>query len=476
MTTAIYVRLTKHHEDEGSLVTQERDCRKYADERDWNDIVVYRENGVSAGRGGDDRRREFKRLRVDIAAGRVDRVLFWKSDRCYRMAHKQLEFVNECREREVTVAFVTQGWDTATKGTRNLMMTVLAAIAEEESEIRRDRQVAHRERMAATGRKRSGGFRRYGYEPDNVTLRPAEVALIRDSAARIVAGDSLRSVAMHWASEGVKNARGDSPHPQSIRRALLNTDLVDAETHEKVKAILEDPARRTSGFNRRTYLLSGGLVHCGLCGERMTAHPSGKTRRYVCRVSVNDRTNGCGMTKIEAELLEEAVVALVRTGFAQGTFAEQFRNIGRPVDFEAIAGERAALEVKLGEIADAFADGTLTKDQARRAKERVQGKLERLSQRIRDAGGAGPDVEALYAQWKRYETPGQSREAFDWWTSLVADIIADIKVTPPTDARKGDISIDLNSGNSLMGWWVRRTNEKLKEKPPSPGEVTWTKG
>jgi len=473
MTTAIYVRLNKHHDDGGSLVTQERDCRRYAEFKEWNNVEVYAENGISAGRSGDHRRKEFKRLERDIEAGRIDHVLFWKVDRCYRIASGLLNFVELCRERNVDLVFTTQGIDTSIKGTGNLLITILGAIAEAEAEIRKDRQVAHRERMKEQGRKRSGGFRRYGYEPDNVTLRPAEVALIRDSAAQIIAGDSLRSVAVRWAEAGVKDAKGKPPYPQSIRRNLLNTDLVDPETHERLVAILEDPARRTGGFNRRSYLLTG-LVHCTLCGERMVAHPSGKVRRYRCRESVSDRTKGCGQTSIRADLIEGTVVDLLRTGLAQGTFAEQFRGVGGSVDVEAIAGERARLDAKLAMFTDMLANDEIDRPEYKRKRQEIHAEQDRLSQRIRDGGGAGPDAEALYAQWKRYETPDHSREAFDWWRSLVENVVADIRVTPPSETRKGDVHIQ-TAGGKVVAWWWKLTMDKLEAKPHPGVEVTRTK-
>src|SRR6266540_3680013 len=234
MTTAIYSRLSMEHEDLGSLTTQEEECRRYAAFKQWNTIEVYRENGVSSGRGGDHRRKVFKQLVADVESGKVDHVLFYRVDRCYRIALGLLKFVELCREKGVDLCFTSQGIDTSIKGTGQLLITILGAIAEAESEIRSGRQKDWRKRERDAGRDRKGGRRKYGYEVDNVTQRPAEVALIRESAQRIVAGESLRSVAIRWQEAGITNTRGNEVVPQTLRRVLLTTDLVDAETREKL--------------------------------------------------------------------------------------------------------------------------------------------------------------------------------------------------------------------------------------------------
>jgi hypothetical protein len=45
--------------------------------------------------------------------------------------------------------------------------------------VKSDRQRAFRQRAAAAGRPRIGGPRMYGFEPDNVTPREDEQAIIR---------------------------------------------------------------------------------------------------------------------------------------------------------------------------------------------------------------------------------------------------------------------------------------------------------
>jgi site-specific DNA recombinase len=464
MTTAIYCRKSSNGKpgEADTVDTQEAELRKYAKDHGWNGIEVFRERGISAGPVQDAHRKVFyDDLDTAISSGRVDRVLAVEVDRISRYALAFYSFIERCKTFGVEVIATRSGTNLTDPKTSVLEIAIRAGLAGEESRIRRERQTSHRARLREAGQDRSGGRRKYGYEPDNATIRPAEAALIRDSVARIVAGQSLRSIAFQWRDAGVVTTRGSQVVPQTIRRCLLNTDLVDAETHERLVAILTDPARSKSGFNRRRFLLGGGVSRCGVCGTKLVPYRD----RYVCRTNPTDGTNGCGATKIESAFLDETVVDLLKTGLVRRTLVSQVQGRGgETIDFAAIAGERAALTAKLNDIADAFADGTLTRDQARRGRERIEARIDKLSEKARDAGAASTAIEALTAEWReRMGGPAASVSNFDWWRALIVGTISSVRATPPSEGKQGEIEIRFIGANPQVAEWASDVAPKLRK-------------
>ena len=88
---------------------------------------------------------------------------------------------------------------------------------------------------------------------------------------------------------------------RSVKTTLA---LLLALTAATLVACPDDPKRKKKRSARR-YLLTGGLVRCGRCGEKMVSNPRNNRRRYICRNDV--RKDGCGRNYIDAAGLEELV-------------------------------------------------------------------------------------------------------------------------------------------------------------------------
>jgi hypothetical protein len=181
--------------------------------------------------------------------------------------------------------------------------------------------------IASEGRVSGGGSRPYGYEPDKLTVRPAEAAVAADCAKRVLAGEPIRSIAQDLNDRGVPTSTGGRWSPQSLRRMLASPrisgqrahhgeiaasaqwpGIISAEDGARIRALLANPERRTNKAARR-YLL-GGLLVCSKCGERLVARPrTGGKRRYACAKGAG--FSGCGGTFINAEEVERFVTEAV---------------------------------------------------------------------------------------------------------------------------------------------------------------------
>ena len=134
-------------------------------------------------------------------------------------------------------------------------------------------------------------------------LVPEEAAVIREIAERIIAGESMRSITLDRQRRREVTPDGrTSWHPVTVRQLVLRErnaglrrhqkqviglgnwePIFDEEMYDRVRAILTDPARRTSPTTTHRHLLSG-IALCGVCDHPvriLMAHGS-HTKRYVC--------------------------------------------------------------------------------------------------------------------------------------------------------------------------------------------------
>lgn len=198
---ALYVRVSGPGQD---LATQEADLLRFAQSQSWSPCETFRE-AVSG--TGTKARPEFDRLRAAIGFGAVDVVLVTKLDRIARSVPDALAFFDLAESHRVRVIATTQQIDTATPAGR-LTRTILAAVAEFEGQLIRDRT---RAAMAAIkeGRKPT----RTGRLPG----RPRKLTTDAVERAR-----ALRELGHSWA----QTAQVLGLKAESLRRAVWKAKQV----------------------------------------------------------------------------------------------------------------------------------------------------------------------------------------------------------------------------------------------------------
>ena len=139
-----------------------------------------------------------------------------------------------------------------------------------------------REEQAALDGKYRGGRRAFGYEEDGVSARPEEAAAIRKAADNVLAGVSLRQIARDWNAAGLRTSFGGNEFSsREVRKILLRPrnagivlhegkrvgegdweKIIDVDTFAGLEAVLHDPSRQVSSFERR-YQGSGSDASAG---------------------------------------------------------------------------------------------------------------------------------------------------------------------------------------------------------------------
>jgi site-specific DNA recombinase len=300
---------------------------------------------------------------------------------------------------------------------------ILGAVARKESDDKSRRITRKHLELAQAGKAISGGDRPFGMRADRRTVEPTEAAAIREAAARIRAGDSLRGIASDWNARGIRSVRGKPWSIHVLRRMLMaarlsgqrsyrgeivargdwEAILTDDDT-DQLRAILGDPARLTRRTVRR-YLLSGGLLRCGICSSVLVARPRGDgERRYVC--AKGPALPGCGGIAILADPLEELVTEAVLYRLDTPELAAALTGaVAENAEGDAAQASVGADRAQLEELARAYGERQITFPEYIAARKPIEARIEagqrkvsRLTQTTAIEGHIG-DSATLRATW-----------------------------------------------------------------------------
>lgn len=388
---AVYVRISQDRTgEELGVKRQEDDCRAEAARRGWTVAEVYRDDDLSAYSG--KTRPAYERMLADLADGRRDGVIVWHMDRLHRQPRELERFVDTCTLARVRDVVTLSGDIDLAKGDGLLMARLLAAVAANESDSKRRRGARKALEIAQSGRPLMGGPRPFGFLEDKVTHHPTEAPVIRDLAARALAGETLISLATWLQANGVKTVGGKEWRTNTVRQFLTNPrtwgmrvhqgqvigsgawePIIIAEDGERLRRLLLDPARRTNRSARR-YLLTG-MLRCGKCAGRLYSMPKNGRRRYGCAMGPDAR--GCGGVFIYAEMLERFITEAVLYRLDSPTMHEVLTGTeGEDDRARDLAGAMETDTARLGELATTWADGEISKAEWLKARDRIETRLE----------------------------------------------------------------------------------------------------
>ncbi len=341
-----------------------------------------------------------------------DAVIVYNLDRLHRRPVELEEFVALCESVGVRdLATVTADIDLGNDDGL-FMARIFAAFAAKESG-RKSARIRRKMLQNAEQGLPHGSVRPFGYEPDKVTLREAEAAVVRQMVDRYLAGASIRSLTVWLNDSGIAPAASTSWGTSAVRQILCSGRIAGLREHHgqvigpavwpaiitaaQRDQVLARMAARALHKTRapRTYLLSG-LLRCGRCGGRLYSQarhggPATPVRRYVC-LSGPDQ-GGCGRLTVVAapveELLTEAVLA--RLDSAQLSDALTGK-ASTDQDVAVLAAQVDTDQDRLDELAGLYADGVITAREWIAARDPI---TDRITTARRDIAAA-TDTTAIY--------------------------------------------------------------------------------
>lgn len=429
---AIYARISEdpRHLEKG-VARQVEDCRELARVRGWQIVgEPYVDNDISALKG--KTRPAYADLLALIEAGGVDRVVTYMTSRLWRNRSERAEGIERLRDARVSVSAVKGPDLDLTTAAGRMLAGLLGEFDTHESEVKGERVARAAQQRAEEGRPNGaipyGWDRLYERADDGRVLTSGDVVnkaqadVVREIVDRLLSGDSLRAIAADLNERGVASPQGKTWIPSSVRKLALREAnvarrvyrgevigratwpaLVEEDKHDRVRALLNDPARNHVRDGQRRHLLSFGIGRCGVCGGLLRA-ATAKRRRRVTRAITEANPEGI-VTEIHQLYLclgkgcvgrnrahvDELVAGVVTARLASLDVAQLM-----PQDGGALAAAQREIETvqaRLNSAADDYAEGSITSDQLRRITARLRPELDRLEDAARRA--AGPAKEAL---------------------------------------------------------------------------------
>lgn len=416
----IYARISSDDTGEGlGVARQIADCEAEAKRRGWSIVQRYTDNDVSATRS--KRRPEYLRMLADAEARRISGLIVWDVDRLTRTPRELEDVIDLADKAGLALASVGGDIDLSTPQGR-LTARLKGSVARHETE-----QMSRRIRRKFDERALAGsrhGFVAYGYRRSagRDTLDPAEARVIRRTAERLLAGETMRSIVATLNASGTASPRGIAWSSTALRQVMVRERnaglrrhrgqvigrgdwpaILTEDVYGRVMALLSDPSRRSNKGATRRHLLTG-IARCGRegCEGNMIVNPgraqtlkSGAVKRqppaYVCRTCTRVRRKQSTVD----ELVEAVMIGRLSRPDALAALAT-----GDPAEAERAREAVAALEARLELAADGFAEGTLTGPQLKRITAKLQPQIAHERAVLATSAGrsgvaelAGPEAE-----------------------------------------------------------------------------------
>lgn len=318
---------------------QRERCTALVAARGWSVEREYADNDTSASRTRGPET-AWGRMLADAQADRFDVVIAVDLDRLLRSTRDLVTLI-DTGAKVVTI----DGEIDLSTADGEFRATMLAGIARFEVRRKSERRVRGNEQRAARGVPTSG-VRAFGWEPDNMTLRAPEAAVLQAAHEHVIAGGSLHSIASAWNEAGVRTSRGGTWSTSQIRDLLLrarnaghltyqgvvqaNSQIepaVSEEQHAAVVAIIKAPARRVQRGPKPGLSYLTGLLVCSTCDGVIRSHTrsvrtsGGDKRQYVCgSTTTPGRRDGRTHVTVAAGIAETFAEGAVLAALMGGRF------------------------------------------------------------------------------------------------------------------------------------------------------------
>lgn len=476
LSAIAYARLSEDREGaEAGVGAQLEVCRAYAEANGLSLVAELFDNDVSASRYSRADRPAYRQVLDLVRSGVAAHVIVRETSRLYRRPRDLEDLIDLVEGQGVMIHAPHGGRVDLSSGAGRAHARILAAIDAQESDRISERVRYKHAALAQAGKPGGGGWRPFGLTADWSEVVDAEAAVVRELAARVMAGETL------WALADDLNARGittttagkvrqgkalagtwgvtplrrmlSRPYLAGLREHTVSAPggrrveglypaswpaILDRELWAQVQGRLAVHAAKAP--RSRAYLLSG-LVWCERCGRRMDGHAGrfGKravgapplVRRYECHASPG--RPGCGQT-IVAEPLEALVIETLFAAVNDARRAEATAARASGPDVASLSDRRAAVEAKRSDLADGYAAGRISLDLLAVADARLVAETAGLDAQLRRAapagsGGLPADLAPLASVYEKAN--------FAQRRALIDKAVARVRVRPAVKAGRG---------------------------------------
>jgi len=406
---ASYARISQKVERD-KVADQHAQNARHAKARGYQIVAKFTDDGITG--LGHKERPGFEAMLSAADRGAFQVIIATEEERLARNVEEKLELHAACEDFKIVFDTIRDGYVDPSTDSGEFMSTIRAAVGKIESKRKARRQRDTSDERAAEGQPTARPGYGYRREDGRDVVFEAEAAVIRETARRVLDGESLRSVAADLNQRGIPSPRTrelarkaqreevEPPPPipwqgitlrQLIRRPSLaglrthrgkvvgkfdpdkHPAILNEDTHTRLEALLTDPSRAQGTGGRTPVHLLSGLAVCGRCGGRMKRIPgwAPKPGQESKAVKAAYSCGDCHKVRRIQESVDEFVTEVILRRLEQPDAASLFRQ----GDEGAAQQARDAIDVidaRLATAADQFAEGVLTGDQLRRITERLR--------------------------------------------------------------------------------------------------------
>ena len=242
---AAYCRVsTELEEQQSSMELQMSAFREQIDARPgWELAGIYADNGITGTQV--QHRTEFLRMMDDCENGLIDYIITKSISRFARNTLECLSYVRRLKEMSIYVYFEKERLDTSSS-TSEMLLSILAAVAQEESRNISENIKWNQQKRFAEGRAKWSAV--YGYTKDGeleYLIDEERAAVVRRIFADYIHGKSLPEIMRGLSKDGIESPLGKAWTPTALSNLLKNEKYcgdvliqksytVDHLTHKRV--------------------------------------------------------------------------------------------------------------------------------------------------------------------------------------------------------------------------------------------------
>ena len=321
---------------------------------EWLYVGVYADEAKT---GTKDSREDFRRLIADCRAGKIDMVITKSISRFARNTVTLLQTVREFKAMEVDIYFEEQNIHTLS-GDGELMMTILASYAQEESRSASENQKWRIKRNFEQGIPWNGVMLGYRLHNGRFEILKDEAELVRRIYSEYLSGSGYATIAKrlnedgilprygrHWVQSGISKILSNYAYTGNLilqktycenhltKRTIINKGqlpryhvegsheaIIDMDIYSAVQA---EKARRAARFNRKpkprkAYPFTGLMV-CDICGKNYRRKITKTGPVWICATFNTLGKEHCPSKQIPEETLHRVTAEVL----GQAEFSEE---------------------------------------------------------------------------------------------------------------------------------------------------------
>ena len=336
----------------------------------WQYVGVYADEALT---GTKDNRENFQRLLADCRAGKVDMVITKSISRFARNTVTLLETVRELKNMGVDVFFEEQNIHSLSAD-GELMLTILASYAQEESLSASENQKWRIRRNFENGMPWNGTMLGYRYEEGTLVVEPTEAEIVSRIFTEYLGGSGMTAIAKRLNADGIPTRFGNDWGKTSIGKVLQNYAYTGnlllqkyrrmdhltkrdepnngelpkyhiTDAHEAIislrsfNAVQEEMKRRAAkhthpGVKHKEYPFSGKIT-CAGCGKHYRRKVKETGPVWICTTY-----NTYGKAACPSKAIPESILEAI---------ADELGGIGKITALQACEGNTLVLTLTSGE-------------------------------------------------------------------------------------------------------------------------------